>query len=57
MHGRIIGEDVAVRVVTVLATTMGAEEGEGLRRRRGDEGLAEKAESTRLSKMECTHNA
>ncbi len=34
MHGGIIGEDVAARVVTVPAATVRAEEGEGLRRRR-----------------------
>lgn len=57
MHSGFIGEDVAVVVVTVPATTMRAKEGERLFRRRGDEGLAEKAESARLSKEECTHDA
>lgn len=57
MHSRFIGEDVAVLVVTVPATTMRAEEGERLFRWRGNEGLAEKAESARLAKEECTHDA
>jgi hypothetical protein len=57
VHSRIIGEDVTVGVVTVRAATMRAEEGEGLRRRWGDEGLAEVASSARLSKEECTHDA
>ena len=57
MHSGFIGEDVAVVVVTVPATTMRAKEGERLFRRRGNEGLAEKAESARLSKEECTHDA
>lgn len=57
MHSGFIGVDVAVRVVTVPATTMRAEEGERLFRRRGYEGLAEKAEGARLSKEECTHDA
>jgi hypothetical protein len=49
VHGRIIGENVAIRVVVVPAGTMRAEKGEWLRRWGRDGRLAEEAESARWS--------